>query len=80
MWFFLFFPPFWVRGFELVFKTPSLRNLVGASDACFYMLPNISMDAGCRFRDFELVTQPPYLRSYVGAPVVLANGHRVGVM
>ena len=34
----------------------------------------------CRFRDFPLVTNPPYLRSYVGAPVVLANGHRVGVL
>ncbi|KAL0021497.1 hypothetical protein WJX77_000618 [Trebouxia sp. C0004] len=42
------------------------------------MVEDLQQDA--RFRDFELVTQPPYLRSYVGAPVVLADGHRVGVM
>ncbi len=48
--------------------------------SCIYLLPKVSMVGCCRFRDFELVTQPPYLRSYVGAPVVLANGHRVGVM
>ncbi|KAA6422720.1 MAG: mixed lineage kinase, partial [Trebouxia sp. A1-2] len=42
------------------------------------MIEDLTQDA--RFRDFELVTQPPYLRSYVGAPVVLANGQRVGVM
>ena len=43
-------------------------------------IPHSAVLYHCRFRDFPLVNHPPYVRSYVGAPVVLANGHRVGAM